>query len=248
MIRRIIWPLIFGLGGVAILVSLGVWQVQRLAWKEAVLADIEARIAAAPEPLPEVPDPETDRYMPVIAEGVLGDDYVRVLVSQRGQGAQYRVISPLETGDRRIMVDRGVMPTEGSPPGHSGEVVVTGNLHWPDEVDGFTPAPDVARNIWYARDVDALAAQSRHAAYPRDRQRHVGVRCARDAPAGRHWRNSERSPELRGHMVFAGRALDGDDTLSSVAYQAETVDRERRHALRLHQGPGPRTDIRRGRC
>jgi len=157
MVRRIIWPLIFGLGGVAILMSLGIWQVQRLAWKEGILADIEARIAAAPETLPEVPDPVAHRYMPVVAEGVLGDDYVRVLVSQRGQGAQYRVISPFETGDRRIMVDRGVMPTEGTPPEHAGEVVVTGNLHWPDEVDGFTPVPDVARNIWYARDVDALA-------------------------------------------------------------------------------------------
>jgi surfeit locus 1 family protein len=41
---------------------------------------------------------------------------------------------------------------------HEGTVTVTGNLHWPEEVDGFTPEPDLARNIWYARDVDALAA------------------------------------------------------------------------------------------
>jgi surfeit locus 1 family protein len=159
MIRRAIWPLIFGLGGVAILVSLGVWQVQRMAWKEGVLAEIEARIAAAPEALPEVPDPEADRYMPVAVEGVLGPDHVRVLVSQRGQGAQYRIISPFETGERRIMVDRGVMPTEGAPPLNAGSVTVTGNLHWPREVDGFTPEPDLARNIWYARDVAALAAR-----------------------------------------------------------------------------------------
>jgi surfeit locus 1 family protein len=159
MIRRMIWPLIFGLGGVAILVSLGVWQVQRLAWKEGVLAEIEARIAAAPEALPEAPDPEADRYMPVAVEGVLGPDHVRVLVSQRGQGAQYRIISPFETGERRIMVDRGVMPTEGAPPLHAGSVTVTGNLHWPREVDGFTPDPELARNIWYARDVAALAAR-----------------------------------------------------------------------------------------
>jgi surfeit locus 1 family protein len=144
---------------VAILVSLGVWQVQRLAWKEGVLAEIEARIAAAPEALPEAPDPEADRYMPVADEGVLGPDHVRVLVSQRGQGAQYRIISPFETGERRIMVDRGVMPTEDAPPLHAGSVTVTGNLHWPREVDGFTPEPDLARNIWYARDVAAMAAR-----------------------------------------------------------------------------------------
>lgn len=158
MTRRMIWPLLFGLFGVAILVSLGIWQMQRLAWKQGVLADIEARIAAAPVPLPGTPDREADRYLPVEVAGTIGADFVRVLVSQRGQGAQYRVISPFETGERTILLDRGVMPTEGAPPLPAGTVTVTGNLHWPQEVDGFTPEPDIARNIWYARDVDALAA------------------------------------------------------------------------------------------
>ncbi len=159
MIRRMIWPLVFGLGGVAILMSLGIWQVQRLAWKEGVLEEIEARISAPPEALPDALDPDTHRYMPVAVDGTLGGDYVRVLVSQRGQGAQYRVISPFETAAGRIMVDRGVMSTEGVPPEQADPVTVTGNLHWPEEVDGFTPEPDLARNIWYARDVDALAAR-----------------------------------------------------------------------------------------
>jgi len=152
-----VWPLLFGIGGVAILMSLGIWQVQRLAWKQGVLAEIEARIVAAPEALPETLDPDVHRYIPVEVEGTLGADYVRVLVSQRGQGAQYRVISPFETGEQTILVDRGVMATEDIPPEQAGPVTVTGNLHWPEEVDGFTPDPDVARNIWYARDVDALA-------------------------------------------------------------------------------------------
>ncbi|MGP1355002.1 SURF1 family protein [Roseicyclus sp.] len=159
MLRRMIWPLVFGIGGVAILVSLGVWQVQRLAWKEGILAGIEARIAAPPVALPEAPDPEADAYLPVEATGRLGEDHVRVLVSRRGQGAGYRVISALDTGQGRVLVDRGFMPTEGVPPLHAGPVTVTGNLHWPDEIDGYTPENDLARNIWYARDVGALAAR-----------------------------------------------------------------------------------------
>ena len=71
MLGRVIGALILGLGGVAVLVSLGIWQVQRLAWKEGVLADIEARIVAEPVALPEVPDPQVDRYLPVVAEGAL---------------------------------------------------------------------------------------------------------------------------------------------------------------------------------
>ena len=37
---------------------LGVWQVQRLAWKQGVIADIDARIQPAPVALPASPDPE----------------------------------------------------------------------------------------------------------------------------------------------------------------------------------------------
>jgi surfeit locus 1 family protein len=135
--------------------------MQRLAWKEGVLAEIEARIAEAPVPLPETVEPGRDRYLPVAVTGTFGADHVRVLVSQRGQGAGYRVISPFETGGRRILLDRGIMPLEGTPPRHDAEVTVRGNLHWPDEVDGFTPEHDPVRNIWYARDVPALAAHLR---------------------------------------------------------------------------------------
>ena len=46
--RRTLFLLIVGLGGAAILIWLGVWQIQRLAWKEAIIADINTRIAAAP--------------------------------------------------------------------------------------------------------------------------------------------------------------------------------------------------------
>lgn len=156
-LKQMIWPLLFGLGGVAILVSLGIWQVQRLAWKEGVLAEIEAEIAAPPVALPDAPSEDAHGYLPVAAQGRIDAAYLRVLVSQRGQGAGYRVISPFETDGRVVMIDRGIMPTEAAPPAHEGSVTVTGNLHWPDEVDGFTPDADIARNIWYARDVGAMA-------------------------------------------------------------------------------------------
>ncbi|WP_443216539.1 SURF1 family protein [Rhodophyticola sp. CCM32] len=155
---RMIWPLVFGIGGAAILVALGVWQVQRLAWKEAVLADIDARIMAAPMAIPDQPDSQADRYLPVEAEGVIGDTFIRVLVSQRRIGAGYRVISPFETGGRVVLLDRGFIPVaEDLPAAPEGRVTVIGNLHWPDEVTGATPVPDLEENIWFARDVPALA-------------------------------------------------------------------------------------------
>jgi len=158
MMRRMIVPLIFGVGGTLVLIWLGAWQMQRLAWKDAVLADIELRIAAAPVTIPDDPDPEADRYLPVEATGVMGPDYLRILVSQRQIGAGYRIVVPFDTGDRTILLDRGFIRTsETLSPAPVGPVTVQGNLHWPNEVTSATPAPDPGANIWFARDVPAMA-------------------------------------------------------------------------------------------
>lgn len=160
MSGRIVGVVVFGLLGMAVLVSLGVWQLQRLAWKESVLSEIALRIEAEPVALPLTFDREVDRYLPVAVTGAFVGDPLRILVSLQGSGPGYRLISAFEVEGQRVLVDRGFLAESVDLPGTpDGEVTVTGNLHWPDEVDGFTPDPDVARNIWYARDVDALAAQ-----------------------------------------------------------------------------------------
>jgi surfeit locus 1 family protein len=159
--RRTLFLLIIGLGGAAILISLGVWQVQRLAWKQAIIADINARITATPVTLPETVDPLTDAYLPITADGVIEDGEIHVLVSQKDIGAGYRIIAPFELQDgRQIMVDRGfALTTAKDTERATGPVTVVGNLQWPQETDGFTPAPDMNANIWFARDVDAMATQ-----------------------------------------------------------------------------------------
>ncbi len=159
MSKRMILPLLFGLVGTAILLSLGTWQVQRLAWKEGVLVEIEARIGGDPVVLPVGTDPEADRYMPVEAEGVLTGEGLRVLASVKQIGAVHRIVGVLETGERRVLADLGyvrVLDGEGEVP--TGPVTLTGNLHWPDEVDGWTPEPDAETGLWFARDVPAMAA------------------------------------------------------------------------------------------
>ncbi|MEP3346914.1 MAG: SURF1 family protein [Litoreibacter sp.] len=159
MTKRMILPLLFGLIGCTILISLGTWQVKRLAWKETMLAEIDARIAAAPVALPEVLDREGDLYLPVKAVGTLSETRIRVLVSQKKVGAGYRIISPFTTNGRTILVDRGIVPiSDELPLPPKGEVTVSGNLHWPNEVDSYTPEPDTTRDIWFARDVDRMAA------------------------------------------------------------------------------------------
>ena len=158
--RRSLFFIIVGLGGAALLVALGVWQVQRLAWKEAIIADIDARIVAEPVALPADPDPQADAYLPVTVSGEIGDEALHVLISQKRKGAGYRIIAPMTLESRRrILVDLGFTPTQNKDAiATAGAATLTGNLHWPDEVDSFIPEPDPARNIWFARDLPAMAA------------------------------------------------------------------------------------------
>lgn len=157
--RRILFALIIGLAGAAVLVSLGLWQVQRLAWKQDILAAIDSRIAAQPIPLPEVPDIASDTYAPVALKGQFGSGELFVLVSRKQSGAGYRVIAPFVTDDgRHILVDRGFIPTEArDTQRRTGATEITGNIHWPDDRTSSTPENDVAGNIWFARDVAAMA-------------------------------------------------------------------------------------------
>lgn len=161
MNRRMIFPLLLGVAGVAVLLSLGIWQMQRLAWKEAVLAEIDSRIAAAPVSLPDQPDPEADRFLPVEVAGRFTGEQIDVLVSRKSLGAGYRVIAVLETDSgRRALVDRGFLAEAARGlPREATTVTVTGNLLWPVEVDSFTPPPDETRSIWFARDLPAMAAR-----------------------------------------------------------------------------------------
>ncbi|VVT02419.1 SURF1-like protein [Roseovarius sp. EC-HK134] len=158
MRKSVLIPLIFGIAGVAVLIGLGKWQVDRLAWKEGVLADIAAHIAAPPVGLPDAAEPEADRYLPVEVTGQIGDTALRVLVSQKQVGAGYRVISVLDTGARRVLLDRGFIKVSADIPAPpEGMVTVQGNLHWPDERLSSTPENDVAGNIWFARDIAQMA-------------------------------------------------------------------------------------------
>jgi surfeit locus 1 family protein len=156
--NRIIFLILIGFGGAAILVSLGMWQMQRLAWKESVIADIDTRILAAPVALPIEPDPLKDAYLPVVMAGSYFGDTVRVLVSQKDVGAGYRLITAFDAANARVLVDRGFVAVDfKGTTTPTGPVTVTGNLQWPQETDVFTPEPDLANNIWFARDVGALA-------------------------------------------------------------------------------------------
>lgn len=163
MARRIVVPTILGIVACAILGGLGLWQVQRLHWKQALLDDIAARMAAEPTALPARPDETRDRFLQVRMDGRLLPEELHVLTTRRPHGPGFKVVSPFELADgRRILIDRGYVPERLKEPSSRpfaspARVAISGTLFWPGETDGFTPEPNPVRNIWFSRDIDAMA-------------------------------------------------------------------------------------------
>ena len=161
MKKGVIAAILFALAGVAAGTALGAWQVQRLTWKQALIAQLEERLAATPVALPAEPDPVRDEFLRVRVTGRLGTGTLRALSSVRPYGPGFRIIAPLtEDSGRVILIDLGFVPGEAKDIDAlpTGPVEVVGALYWPNETDGFTPEPDRAANIWFARDLDLMAA------------------------------------------------------------------------------------------
>ncbi len=172
-VRSLVAPALASLVGVAFLVGLGVWQLQRLAWKDALVAAVESRARAAPVDLPAEADwaklkPADTEYRHVRLVGV----YVasrqalvfRALSSPRGRygGPGYLVMTPLRLASgAEVLVNRGFVPEdrkdEAASIGAGGEMQVTGLMRASEERNWFTPADDPARGRWFTRDVAAIA-------------------------------------------------------------------------------------------
>jgi len=159
MARNYIAPLLIGFVGAAILVALGLWQVQRLHWKEALLADIRAHIDAPAVPVPVDPQQKRDEFLSVVMTGTIGAKNLQVLASVKKIGPGYRIIAPFHLDDGRcVLLDRGFVALRAKDaPRPAVHATITGNLHWPDEIDAYTPPPDTARQIWFGRDLVAMA-------------------------------------------------------------------------------------------
>jgi len=148
------------LPGLLILLSLGVWQTKRLAWKEALLENIRSNLSSQPSLLPISTKKSEHNFKMVKVEGSLEPKSIFILTPVKGSGAGFRVISPFKLIDGgKILVDRGVikerdkllLKTSGQ------QRSVLGYLSWPNETDYFTPEPNFARNIWFSRDLEKMA-------------------------------------------------------------------------------------------
>lgn len=156
--RTFIFPLVVGVGGVAVLLWLAFWQLERREWKDGIIADINARLGAAPIPLQDSVLPEVDNYVSVIIEGAATGEEIRFLDSGTSAGTGHHIISAfVTTQGRRVMLDQGLMEINDADARAmdplTDVVTVQGNLIWPDDISNQPPSGDE----WYARDVVAMS-------------------------------------------------------------------------------------------
>ena len=160
----------------AALLALGTWQLQRKAWKEALIATLHERLAAPPAPLPPPSSwPGLDRddaeYRRVAFTGTFDDSKEALVYAAASafrpdvSGPGYWVFTPARLPDGGVvMVNRGFVPQDlanpSTRPGDHliGPIALTGTLRWPDARSWFAPSDDPVHNLWFLRDPASIAA------------------------------------------------------------------------------------------
>lgn len=163
-----IWPVILAtLAGLVILVTLGVWQVQRLAWKEALLAQLAANTAAPPVDLSTAFNMaragSNVEFARVRFTGTYRNDATIKMLSSYQGGQGWTILTPASGEGWAVIVDRGKLPGQrlenfDRP---QGPQEIEGVLRAHDFGQGtFDPANEPTANMWYWWDVPAMIASS----------------------------------------------------------------------------------------
>jgi surfeit locus 1 family protein len=167
--RSLLWPSVFSAGAFLILLALGTWQVERLFWKERLIAERHAAVTAVPIALPPSLDAaKALEYHRVRVTGRFANDHELYLGATSRDGRPgYQVITPLRLADgASVLVNRGFIPQDRKAPDSrsagelAGDVTVTGLLRLPPQgkPHWFIPANSPERNYWLYVDIPAMAA------------------------------------------------------------------------------------------
>lgn len=160
--------------------ALGTWQVFRLQWKLALIERVDQRVHGAPVPAPSRAQwsaltAEADDYRRVQLSGVLLDGSTTQVLASLERGIGYWVVTPLCTADGIVMINRGFIEAgmggwkpQPAPPAAAADACAAAVAQGPavsfsgllrlSEMAGRLRANEPARNYWYTRDVQAIAA------------------------------------------------------------------------------------------
>lgn len=169
-LRLQLWPTLIALPLFVAAIGLGVWQLQRLEWKEALIATLEARQAAEPlTSLPSAGDPaDFDLRRVVLAGRFLPQEFFLMGRSHKGATGLH-LLTAFELQDGAvILVDRGWLPERFSDPASRPETLLEGAIELKGTLrlagwrgsDWAKPENDGTNNAWLFVDPPAMAAAS----------------------------------------------------------------------------------------
>ncbi|MDG2354616.1 MAG: SURF1 family protein [Paracoccaceae bacterium] len=159
LLKKLIFPFFFGLIGLIILLGLGKWQVERLAWKNSIIAEISESVAKSPNVIMPHQIESVQQYQSVRVNGEFLSEELHVLHSLKSYGPGFKLIKPFKlSSDGVILVDLGFIRERNKL---KERIIlsntITGNILFPNETDSFTPDPNFEKNIWFSRDLGAIA-------------------------------------------------------------------------------------------
>ncbi|HEY0954635.1 MAG TPA: SURF1 family protein [Roseateles sp.] len=140
--------------------ALCAWQVQRLGWKQDLIARVEQRLTAEPVAPPTGEVGKTDEYRRLRLQGRFEPGSVLVQANTE-LGGGYWMLAPLRLDDgRAVLVNRGfVPPAQRGIESPAGSIELTGLLRLTEPHGGPLRANDPAAGRWFSRDVAGIAAQ-----------------------------------------------------------------------------------------
>jgi surfeit locus 1 family protein len=164
-IKPLLWPTLMTVPAVLGALALGSWQVQRLYWKNNLIAERHSRRDAPPlTKLPDRFEPAEHEFRKVRITGRFLHDKEMYLAARSFRGKPgYHVITPLAVFPGHVLVDRGWIPLERKSPttrtlgNAEGEVTVEGYLRAETGPGWFTPKNEPDKNFWFFVDIAAMA-------------------------------------------------------------------------------------------
>ena len=150
--RRLLVPGLMTLVMLATLLTLGTWQVNRLLWKQELLAAIAAGEQRPPVALAESPP----AFARVRAEGRFDPIVALYGAEVRGNSGGARLLGILHRdGAPPVLVDRGWVPVP-PPAVASGPAAVEGFIRPAETAGAFAPADDLAGRRFYTLNPAAI--------------------------------------------------------------------------------------------
>ena len=156
--RPFLWLTIVSLPALLVLVGLGSWQLQRLQWKNDLIASFESRASGAPIAVPAANARLVDgEFRRLALFGTFQHDKEVFLTGRTYEGnAGFHIVTPFQLDDGRIIrINRGWVSEDYRDPAKrafsqiTGPVTVAGILRRPGVKGYFVPENEPDNGFWF---------------------------------------------------------------------------------------------------